>query len=45
MKKIYEKPLSELYPLQPEGALLTVSTEPMNPITGSWDSDADYDED
>ena len=45
MKKIYEKPLSELYFLRPEGALLTVSAETMTPVTGSWDSDAEYDED
>ena len=39
MKKTYEKPLSELYEIQPEGALLYGSAEAMKTVNGSWEED------
>lgn len=39
MKKSYEKPLSELYAMQPASALLENSVELMRSVNGSWDEE------
>ena len=41
MKKVYEKPLTELFNLQLEGSLLSGSgrAETMNTVQGYWDEE------
>lgn len=42
MKQVYEKPLSELFEIQPEGSLLSGSVEKMQSVAGSWDNEEDW---
>lgn len=39
MRKVYEKPQTELFYVQPEGSLLQGSAEKMNTVSGSWEED------
>ena len=39
MKQVYEKPLTELYEMEFEGALLVNSAEAMKSVAGSWDEE------
>lgn len=41
MKRVYEKPQSELFEVQLEGSLLANSVEKMRTVTGSWDEDVE----
>ena len=46
IKKVYQTPLTELYEIKLEGALLTTSVQSvkqMSSKTGSWDDDNEYD--
>ena len=42
MKQVYEKPLTELYEMEFEGALLNGSAERMKAVNGSWDDEEDW---
>lgn len=46
IKQTYQTPLSELYEIKPEGALLTTSVDSvmqMNSKMATWDDDDEYD--